>query len=567
MAAIADNIPFGQPILIGHHSEKRARRDKEKIDNGMRKAVKMWNTANYWQGRAAGAIAAAKYKELPAVRHRRIKGLESDKRKAEKNKQEAAMWLHLWTECGNEPDKELQAKVALRIAGGCWLHLPRKEGDREDLSHNPTAHDVLSNSYPTLYAPRSVDEVVEYAKKVYPANIAHYERWIAHYENRLVYERAMLNEQIGNGEIGSGFGGRFDIKPGGKVLTRGEWLVVIRVNKSNGAINSVTTQAPASVHWAKTWKYSIEKIVDYQPPTEEMAAKVKKATALPPICNYPGDGFREMTQAEWAAMMKRKWSDFPYYGVARATDTAGCHRFRQVPAGMMKKQQVFLTDAKVVMPPKPEPKSPENALPAPQPRAPVSRPQTAAREVPDDIEAMRQALKGGGAQVVVANQLFPTPPDLAERAVELAEIEPSHRVLEPSAGTGRLVDALGAVPGAKVVAVEISPTIADNLRLRSNTKHEVRCADFLECNGDLGKFDRIVMNPPFERGADIKHIKHALGFLKPGGRLVAICANGPRQQEQLKPLASHWEELPSGTFSGTGVNAALLAIDAGGGAP
>ena len=27
VAAIADNIPFGQPILVGHHSEKHARRD------------------------------------------------------------------------------------------------------------------------------------------------------------------------------------------------------------------------------------------------------------------------------------------------------------------------------------------------------------------------------------------------------------------------------------------------------------------------------------------------------------------------------------------------------------
>jgi len=38
------------------------------------------------------------------------------------------------------------------------------------------------------------------------------------------------------------------------------------------------------------------------------------------------------------------------------------------------------------------------------------------------------------------------------------------------------------------------------------------------------------MNPPFENGADIKHIQHAMKMLKPGGRLVAICANGPRQQ-------------------------------------
>lgn len=34
---IADNIPFGQPILVGHHSEKRARKDAERIRSGFDK--------------------------------------------------------------------------------------------------------------------------------------------------------------------------------------------------------------------------------------------------------------------------------------------------------------------------------------------------------------------------------------------------------------------------------------------------------------------------------------------------------------------------------------------------
>ncbi|MDE2019827.1 MAG: methyltransferase [Patescibacteria group bacterium] len=88
------------------------------------------------------------------------------------------------------------------------------------------------------------------------------------------------------------------------------------------------------------------------------------------------------------------------------------------------------------------------------------------------------------------------------------------------------------------------------------------CGDFLEQNGNLGRFDKIIMNPPFSDGADIKHILHARTFLNPGGLLVAICANGPRQQEALKPIAESWEDLPAGSFkeSGTGVNAALLTI-------
>jgi len=36
---IADRIPFGQPILVGHHSEGRARRDQARIESGMRASV------------------------------------------------------------------------------------------------------------------------------------------------------------------------------------------------------------------------------------------------------------------------------------------------------------------------------------------------------------------------------------------------------------------------------------------------------------------------------------------------------------------------------------------------
>jgi hypothetical protein len=76
------------------------------------------------------------------------------------------------------------------------------------------------------------------------------------------------------------------------------------------------------------------------------------------------------------------------------------------------------------------------------------------------------------------------------------------------------------------------------------------------------------MNPPFANADDIKHIMHALKMLKPGGRLVAICANGPRQNDKLRPLVEArggiWEELPSDTFidAGTGVRTVLLMLDA-----
>lgn len=477
VSAIADNITFGQPILVGHHSEKHARKDAQRIENGMRRAVKMWEQSEYWKHRAAGALRHAKYKELPAVRHRRIKGLEADKRKQERSKQEAEMWLKLWLECEAEQDAELQKAVALRIAGMCWLHLPRKEGDREDWSHTPTAYDALNGSHPNLYAPRTLAEVIEAAKKTYPATIAHCDRWIAHFDNRIAYERAMLDEQGGLKAEG------FDIQPGGRVLVDGEWLLVMRVNKKGGQINSVTTNA----RYVRV--RGIEEIKDYRAPTEEDAAKVKKAAE--PV-------------------------KFEREPVAPAPVAA-----EQAPANAES------IDKRAAM--------------------------------AEDFQAMRDQLKAG-VQVVSAPQLFPTPADLAARMVELADIEPGMRVLEPSAGTGRILEQLPE--GCEVVAVEINAALGGRL---DASRRAVVIGDFLQCTPETlwGSFDRILMNPPFANADDIKHIKHALTMLAPCGRLVAICANGPRQRAELMHLGE-WEDLPPGSFaaSGTNVNAALLVVQA-----
>lgn len=39
VSEIADRIPLGQPILVGHHSERGARRDQERITRGMSRGV------------------------------------------------------------------------------------------------------------------------------------------------------------------------------------------------------------------------------------------------------------------------------------------------------------------------------------------------------------------------------------------------------------------------------------------------------------------------------------------------------------------------------------------------
>ncbi|MDD2711189.1 MAG: DUF3560 domain-containing protein [Verrucomicrobiae bacterium] len=50
---IADQIPFGQPILVGHHSEARHRRDIDRMDSAMSRSVQEEKKAKYYERKAA----------------------------------------------------------------------------------------------------------------------------------------------------------------------------------------------------------------------------------------------------------------------------------------------------------------------------------------------------------------------------------------------------------------------------------------------------------------------------------------------------------------------------------
>lgn len=68
------------------------------------------------------------------------------------------------------------------------------------------------------------------------------------------------------------------------------------------------------------------------------------------------------------------------------------------------------------------------------------------------------------------------------------------------------------------------------------------------------------MNPPFTRGSDIRHINHARKFLAPNGRLVAICAAGPRQRAAFQHTAAEWIDLPAGSFKEAFTNVAAAIV-------
>lgn len=127
-------------------------------------------------------------------------------------------------------------------------------------------------------------------------------------------------------------------------------------------------------------------------------------------------------------------------------------------------------------------------------------------------------------------QAFYTPKALAQTILEYCDVE-EKTVLEPSAGCGNLADACIEAGAQYVRCFEIDLKEADKLAQRYNTT----LADFLTLSSEnFGKFDRVVMNPPFTKNQWIKHIRHAMSFLNKNGILYSVTPN--IDSDKLKDL-------------------------------
>lgn len=166
-------------------------------------------------------------------------------------------------------------------------------------------------------------------------------------------------------------------------------------------------------------------------------------------------------------------------------------------------------------------------------------------------------------------QYFPTPDAVVQRLIELADLQPGMEVLEPSAGSGAIATAV-ASQGAYVDCFEQDPGYAAVLT-DIGVARSVTVADFLTAPAEP-RYDRVVMNPPFTRQADVAHVQHALGFLKPNGLLVAVMSHATTFQKGaaasfralVEARGGQVEALPDGAFaaSGTGVRTIIVSIPA-----
>lgn len=173
-------------------------------------------------------------------------------------------------------------------------------------------------------------------------------------------------------------------------------------------------------------------------------------------------------------------------------------------------------------------------------------------------------LNGTAPKAITGFNLFQTPKPIAARmAAIISERFKGGRILEPSAGLGRLVEPLAGMVADWVMVEEARECFNALVKAVNRGRKENR--DFLATTAEElgGVFDAVIMNPPFKQGRDIRHILHALDMVKSGGRLVSLCYNGTRQNVQLKPIAAHWEVLPEDSFrsEGTSASVVLLVID------
>lgn len=115
------------------------------------------------------------------------------------------------------------------------------------------------------------------------------------------------------------------------------------------------------------------------------------------------------------------------------------------------------------------------------------------------------------------SELYPTPKEVIDRMM-MGENVAGKIVLEPSAGTGNIVEWLQEAGAKEVIACEINPTLQKIL----SRKCRLICDDFLKLTAEeISHIDMIVMNPPFSCAS--RHILHAYEIAPAGCQIIALC--------------------------------------------
>jgi hypothetical protein len=121
-------IPPGQPILVGHHSEKRHRRALEKADNAMRRSAEEADRAKKLRARAAGVGRAGISSDDPDAIEKLQEKLGQEERSREAMKRANAYYRQHGSLDGCPDVKpERQAALCRDIGRYSWIRAPFPE--------------------------------------------------------------------------------------------------------------------------------------------------------------------------------------------------------------------------------------------------------------------------------------------------------------------------------------------------------------------------------------------------------------------------------------------------------
>ena len=306
---LAERMSFGQPILVGHHSERRARKDAEQVERLHEKAVEAADAVSYWLYRAEGIERHANYKNDPGVRARRIKTLLAELRDDQRTLNHAQICIKLWNDIDAIEDAEKKPKYVRHYAGsmlktgsttplGFWSALDRGEMTEQEV----------------------IDKSLQWANGI--ANSVFYARRIQHTLNRLGYERFMLGDTV-----------RFE-----DALTA---TIIKAFARDNGAHKpqckkvegnwKLTSSVPLPLHIGEGEELSLSD-VEWKDLMQSCGYEVPtKKPAKPPILNFrvksiKGVFFRNVTTLRQVVMTKAEYSDI--YSDYRGVKDSSCGQFR-----------------------------------------------------------------------------------------------------------------------------------------------------------------------------------------------------------------------------------------------
>ncbi|MGH1472695.1 MAG: DUF3560 domain-containing protein [Cellvibrionaceae bacterium] len=182
---ISERFSYGQPILVGHHSERSARRDKARMESAMNQSIRCADAVDYWNYRAAGVERHANRVQRDDVRERRIKKLLAELRGYQRDINTAYKNLEMLETINPEMDSEIfNNKVTLMsgftgvspdymdegVRTSAWFMLGR--GKKTALE---VWNDSITNQLSIIGSERKL-------------------RCINHMLNRLAFERSELGE-------------------------------------------------------------------------------------------------------------------------------------------------------------------------------------------------------------------------------------------------------------------------------------------------------------------------------------------------------------------------------------